>query len=54
VASPDDLYAKGWDAALEQARRLLTQHLDRPDLALDRIHQLLIDGHRARRGRVRA
>lgn len=48
-----DLYAKGYEAGLEQARRAITQNLDEPRLALDQIHALLVEGAR-NRGRLRA
>ena len=40
-----DHYAKGWEAGIEQARRILTARLDRPEEALSKIHDLLIEAH---------
>ena len=51
-----DLYAEGWEAGVEHARRIVRQHLADPAEALSQITDLLIDGHRVRaaeRERVR-
>ena len=51
-----DLYAEGWEAGVEHARRIIRQHLADPAEALSQITDLLIDGQRVRaaeRARVR-
>jgi hypothetical protein len=45
-----DYYAMGWEAGVEQARRILTTRLDRPDEALSMIQGLLVKGHQVRNG----
>lgn len=49
-----DLYARGWESGVEQARRILSVRLDDPAEALSMIHDLLIDGHRSRKDRSAA
>jgi len=46
-----DLYALGWKAGLETARRSLMKHRDDPEAALREIQHLLIQAHRPVKGR---
>jgi hypothetical protein len=50
VISEQDPYAKGWEAGLEQARRILSIRMDRPEEALSKIHDLLIQAHVVKKG----
>ena len=50
MINDQDHYAKGWEAGVEQCRRILATRIDNAEEALSKIHDLLIQAHVVKQG----